>query len=107
MIDFLLQKTANVNARNHNLDTPTHLVAKVGSYHAFMSLIQHGANIYAVNMDGISVLTYAYSAVMRMSMTSKNPQTADWKIFLKRLVETQAYTLNETNKNLASMINIL
>ncbi|GCC18041.1 hypothetical protein chiPu_0020712 [Chiloscyllium punctatum] len=52
IVKLLLQAKADVNACDSELWTPLHAAATCGHLHLVQELIQHGANLLAVNADG-------------------------------------------------------
>ncbi|XP_067825234.1 protein phosphatase 1 regulatory subunit 16A [Heptranchias perlo] len=52
IVKLLLEARANVNACDSELWTPLHAAATCGHLHLVQQLIQHGANLLAVNADG-------------------------------------------------------
>ena len=58
-VEFLLHKMADVNASNVNGITPLHLTVISGNFELFDLLLEHGANINALDNEGSSILTFA------------------------------------------------
>ena len=49
---------ANVEARNSNGETALHYAAKIGQMDCIEFLVSHGADVNAMNRDGIMPLDY-------------------------------------------------
>ena len=58
---LLLEKGANINAKNNHGNTPLHLAAIHGMTEVIRVLLNHGAKLHATNDDGKTALRYASS----------------------------------------------
>ncbi|MCX3064669.1 ankyrin repeat domain-containing protein [Wolbachia endosymbiont of Drosophila pseudotakahashii] len=57
--EYLIEKGADVNARNRNSDTPLHHAVLMGKVDIAKILLKHNANVNARNNWGMTVLGYA------------------------------------------------
>lgn len=57
--EYLIEKGADVNARNRNSDTPLHLAAMNGNVDIAKILLKHNADVNAKNNEGKTALDYA------------------------------------------------
>ncbi|XP_078392197.1 protein phosphatase 1 regulatory subunit 16A isoform X2 [Cetorhinus maximus] len=105
IVKLLLEAKANVNACDSELWTPLHAAATCGHLHLVQQLIQHGANLMAVNADGNMpydlceddvTLDYIESAMAQQDITQEKIDearmaTERWMIKdIRRLLETDA-----------------
>ncbi|XP_041040808.1 protein phosphatase 1 regulatory subunit 16A isoform X2 [Carcharodon carcharias] len=111
IVKLLLEAKANVNACDSELWTPLHAAATCGHLHLVQQLIQHGANLMAVNADGNMpydlceddvTLDYIESAMAQQDITQEKIDearmaTERWMIKdIRRLLETEV-DLNSQN----------
>ncbi|XP_078086443.1 protein phosphatase 1 regulatory subunit 16A isoform X2 [Mustelus asterias] len=111
IVKLLLEAKANVNACDSELWTPLHAAATCGHLHLVQQLIQHGANLMAVNADGNMpydlceddvTLDYIESAMAQQDITQEKIDearmaTEHWMIEdIRQMLETGT-TLNNQN----------
>ncbi|KZL79181.1 ankyrin repeat protein, partial [Colletotrichum incanum] len=59
ILEFLIEAGADVNARNRNGETALHIAVRRGKKLAMRTLVQHGANAQARDVEGRSILEVA------------------------------------------------
>ncbi|GBM77457.1 Ankyrin-3 [Araneus ventricosus] len=59
VVQFLINKGAEINARNLQGNTPLHIAAEKGHNAVVAILLQYGADINAANLNGLTALSFA------------------------------------------------
>ncbi|XP_060681238.1 protein phosphatase 1 regulatory subunit 16A [Hemiscyllium ocellatum] len=120
IVKLLLEAKADVNACDSELWTPLHAAATCGHLHLVQELIQHGANLMAVNADGNMpydlceddvTLDYIESAMAQQDITQEKIDesrmaTERWMIEdVQQLLESES-DLNSQNDVGTSLLHI-
>ncbi|XP_043547016.1 protein phosphatase 1 regulatory subunit 16A-like [Chiloscyllium plagiosum] len=120
IVKLLLEAKADVNACDSELWTPLHAAATCGHLHLVQELIQHGANLMAVNADGNMpydlceddvTLDYIESAMTQQDITQEKIDesrmaTERWMIEdVRQLLESES-DLNSQNDVGTSLLHI-
>lgn len=59
LVELLTKEGANVNSKTKNLETPSHLAAKVGAVQSLKLLVAAGADLFALDKEGRNLLEVA------------------------------------------------
>ena len=100
IVEYLLQKKANVNAVNRFGVAPIHWASQVGNKEIFQVLVANGADVHAKTIYGYSALHYAMLRGSHITNTQWKPDKGfDFiiKFLIKRGLKLEHMTNNKNN----------